>query len=180
MKVTCLALEPGGGMRPEAEGAAVAGWRAGAGPYWIDLGGGRPEAVTDWLAGLGLDPEIMNLLPISDGETRILPLAEAVYVAYPVPAGEEARKPAHIGFLCLDRLVISMHEQPGGPPGLDLAPVQRPKLREATTAGVVCAFAVVQSGRVRRQVARLRGEGDVLADRMDADPEGVSWRRSWR
>ena len=51
-------------MRPEAEATALAGWRAGAGPYWIDIGGGGPEDVTVWLAGLGLEPGLLDLLHI--------------------------------------------------------------------------------------------------------------------
>jgi magnesium transporter len=174
LKVTCFALEPGGGLRPEAEATAVAEWRAGAGPYWIDLGGGRPEAVTAWLSELGLDPGLLDLLQIGDNETRILPLAEAVYVAYPVPAGDEARQPAHIGILCLDRLVITMHEQPAVFSVLDENTATRIKVQEATTAGVVCALALIHSTHLRHLVVGLRGEGDVLTGRMDSDPELVS------
>ena len=173
MKVSCLALEPGGGMRPEAEAAAVAGWRAGAGPYWIDVRGGPAEAVTAWLAGLGLDAEMLDLMEIGDGETRIVPLAEAVYVAYPVPTGGDSEKPAHFSFLCLDRLVITLHDEPGDASALDQAPVRRLKLPEATNAAVVCTLAFIHASRLRRRVLRLRGEGDVLAGRMDADPDAV-------
>jgi magnesium transporter len=174
LKVTCFAFEPTGGLRPEAEATAVAEWRAGAGPYWIDLDGGRPEAVTVWLSELGLDPGLFDLLQIGDNETRILPLAEAVYVAYPVPTEDEAGKPAHVGILCLDRLVITMHEQPAGYTVHEAATTARLKLREATTAGVVCALALIHSTHFRHLVVRLREEGDVLTDRMDSDPESVS------
>ena len=174
MKITCLALETGGAMRPETEAKAVAEWRAGAGPYWIDLSGGRPEAVTAWLAGLGLDPGMLELMQIGDDETRILPLAESVYVAYAVPAGDERSRPAHFGCLCLDRLVITMHEQPARASVLEKAPFTKLKLQEGTTAGVVCALALVHSARLRHDVLRLRREGDVLAGRMDSDPGAVS------
>ncbi len=93
MKVTCLALEPGGGMRPEAEATALAGWRAGAGPYWIDIGGGRPEEVMAWLAGLGLEPGLLDLLHIGEDDTRILPLAESVFFAYPVRRKQKPGSP---------------------------------------------------------------------------------------
>jgi len=133
-----------------------------------------PEAVTAWLAKLGLDPGLHDPLQIGDCETRILPLGESVYVAYPVPAEDEARKPAHIGILCLDRLVITMHEKPAGYSVLDGSTTARLKLQEATTAGVVCALALIHSMHQRHLVVRLRGERDVLTDRMDSDPESVS------
>jgi hypothetical protein len=40
--------------------------------------------VAAWLAGLGLAPGLLDLLLADPGETRIIPLAEAVFVAYPV------------------------------------------------------------------------------------------------
>ena len=173
MKVRCLALEPGGGLRPEAEAAAIAAWRAGGGPFWIDVSSDEPAAVTAWLAGLGLDPGLIDLLEIGEDETRILPLAEAVFVAYPVPAGEEAWKPAHFACLCLDRLAITMHEPAAEPVVFEEAVLERTRLAEATTAGVVCALALVHAARLRRHVVALRGRGDALTDRMDSDPEGV-------
>lgn len=174
MKITCVALEPGGGLRPEDEATTVAGWRAGAGPYWIDIGGGQPGAVTAWLAALGLDPGLLDLLQLGDGETRILPFADCVYAAYPVPSDKQARKPAHFGLLCLDRLVITLHDRSDESSRLEDAPVTRLKLREATTAGVVCALALVHASRLRRHVMALRGEGDGLADRMYSDPWAVT------
>ena len=174
MKVTCLALDAGGGFRPEAEAAAVAGWRAGGGPYWIDIEGGGPEAVTAWLAGLGLDAGLLDQLQIGGDETRILSRAESVFVAYPIPSADEDGAPDHHALLCLDRLVITMHQQPEGYAVLDEAPVGRLRLPEATTAGVVCALALVHAARLRRQVVRLRREGDALTDKMDSDPRAVA------
>ncbi len=63
-------------MRPENETAAVAAWRAGAGPYWIDLSGGGPAEMAAWLANLGLDPGLLELMRIGDAETSVLPLVE--------------------------------------------------------------------------------------------------------
>ena len=173
MKVTCLVLEPGGGMRPEAEATALAGWRAGAGPYWIDIGGGRPEDVTAWLAGLDLDPGLLDLLHIGEDETRILPLAESVFFAYPVAPVAEAGKPAHFRCLCLDRLVVTIHEQPEESPAHDEGSVTKLKLPNGTTAGVACALTLLHSGRLRRLVVKLRREGDATVERMDQDPEAV-------
>ena len=65
-------------MTKEAEATSLAGWRAGEGFYWIDIGGGRPEDVKAWLAGLGLEPGLLELLHIGEDDTRILPLAESV------------------------------------------------------------------------------------------------------
>lgn len=173
MKLTCLALEPAGGMRPEAEAAALAGWRAGAGAYWIDLEGGRPDAVATWLAGIGVSSGTLELLQLGEEETRIVPLVDSVYLAYPITTGDTFQTPAHFRVLCLDRLVITMHDEPAASSLIDMDPA-RLKLQEGSTAGVVCALSVVRSARLRRDVLKLRAEGDALADRMDSDPEEVS------
>ena len=173
MKVTGLLLEPGGGMRPEAEAAALTAWRAGAGPYWMDLAGGRPEEVTDWLTGLGLEPGLLDLLHLGDDDTRILPLAESVFFAYPVMPESEAGKPAHFRCLCLDRLVITMSEQSEGTSAPGESPLTKLRLPNGTTAGVVCALTLLHSGRLRRRAVELRREGDAAAERMDLDAEAV-------
>lgn len=175
MNVTCVALEPDGRMRLEAEPAAVAAWRAGRGPYWIHLAGGEPEEIDTWLASLGADPELRRLMQVVGKEqTSLLPLVDAVFVAYPLPAGGPTRRPPRFGYLCLDRLVVTMYEELEPETVLEKAPITRLKLREGTTAGVLCSLAMVHSTRLRAQVVALRAEGDALADRMDANPWAVS------
>ncbi len=173
MKITCLLLEPGGGIRPEAEATALAGWRAGAGPYWIDIGGGRPEDVMAWLGGLGLEPGLVDPQHIGEDDTRILPLAESVFFAYPVAPEAEVGKSAYFRCLCLDRLVITIHEQPEETWAHDDSPVKKLKLPNGTTAGVVCALTLLHSGRLRRHVVKLRRESDATTESMDLDPEAV-------
>ena len=174
MNITCVALEEGGLLRPESEPSAVAAWRAGGGPYWIHLTGARPEEVEGWLAGLDLDPELLELLKQAHGETRILALADAVFVGYPMPSDAEGQRTTHFDFLCLDRLLVTMHPELEQSAALGVGPLPRLKLREGSTAGVVCALALVHAARLRRQVVALRGEGDALTDRMDTDPWAVS------
>jgi len=94
-----------------------------------------------------------------------------VFVSYPVPAGGEAWEPARFGLLGLDRLLVTI--QPGSLL-LDAVSLAKLKLREGTTAGVVCALALVHSARLRSHVVTLRRQGDVLTDRMDSDPWAVS------
>ena len=78
MQVSCFALEPGGGLRPEDEAAAMARWRAGAGPYWVDLRGGEPEVVMGWLAGLDLDASLLDQMRLDDDETKFLPRQQRI------------------------------------------------------------------------------------------------------
>jgi Mg2+ and Co2+ transporter CorA len=175
MNVTCLALEPGGALRPEPEATALARWREGAGPYWIHLGGHSPEEAAAWLAGLGLDPGLLVLMPLGEDETRIVPLTDAVFVAYPVPTEREDGKPGYFRFLGLERLLVTISDpSASGAAAIDEYPITRLRLREGTAAGVVCALALVHSGRLRRQVIALRLGGAALADRMDSDPRSVS------
>lgn len=161
-------------MRPESEAAAVAGWRAGSGTYWVDVSGGRPEEVKAWLAGLGLDPGLLDLLRIGENETKILPLDASVFVAYPIVSRGEAGVPAYFGCLCLERLVITLDATPDEPSMPVESSVASLKLPEGTTAGVVCALALLHSARLRGRVVTLRGKEDVLDERMDSDPGAVS------
>ena len=129
--------------------------------------------MTAWLANLGLDPGLLELMRIGDAETSVLPLVESMYFAYSVPAEDDAGTPAHFGCLCLDRLVVTLHEQPARSPLREQIPFAKLRLQKATVAGVVCALAHVQSMRLRRDVVGLRREGDALVYRMDSDPEAV-------
>ena len=174
MQVSCFALEPGGGLRPEDEAAAIAGWKAGAGPYWVDLSGGEPDVVMAWLAGLDLDASLLDQMRLGDNETKFLPRQDAVFVAYPVPAAEGSGGHVHFSFLCLDRLLVTLRESPNGVPLLEEIPLESLTFREPTTAGVVCTLAVVHATRLRRHVQTLRREGDALTNRMDSSPQTLA------
>jgi Mg2+ and Co2+ transporter CorA len=160
-------------MKPVDEAIAVAGWRAGGGTYWIALSGGRPDDLAAWPAMAGLDPDLFDPLQIGNDQTLILPLADSVYIAFPIPKGDDARKPAHFRFLCLDRLVITIDEGSARSSASEEG-IAKFKIQEGTTAGVVCALAVIHSARLRNHIIGLRREGDVLSDIMDSDPEALS------
>jgi len=172
MRITCIALEPDRTLRLVDEAAALTAWRRGGGPHWIDLRDGRPDEVATWLGELGLDEEALALVAESGDETRFRPLADAVFVAYPVPSDEHLR-PARFLCLCLDRLLVTVEERRGKGAALDEVPLQRFKLPEASTGGLICGLLVLQANRLRRQVVALRAEVDRLTDRMDGDPATV-------
>lgn len=169
MKFTSIAVAPDGQLRQADETAAIAGWRSGTGIYWVDIECDQPEVVAAWLTGLGIDPELLELLQIDLGETKVLPLAGVVYMSYPIPAGEESRSTGHIGLLCLDRLLVTIHAGHEAPRLLDERLHKRARIREASVAGLVCALAVVHSVRLRSHGVALRKLGDELTDRMDSE-----------
>lgn len=173
MKVTCIALEADRTLRPVDEAAALAAWRGGGAPHWIDLRDGRPDEVVAWLGALGVEPEALDLVRAEGDETRFRPLAGAVFVAYPVPSAEPLC-PSRFLCLCLDRLLVTVEERPGKGAALDEVPLERFKLAEASTAGLLCHLLTLQATRLRRQVVALRGEGDRLTARMDSDPSAVA------
>jgi magnesium transporter len=175
VKVTCVALEQHGVMRLEDAAKAVASWHAGRGPYWFHLGGARAEGVATWLSSLGLDAETIELLHLEQEETRILPLADAVLFSYPVCIDVDT-PPTQFQFLCLDRMLVTIDRDLERSPLLGDSLVARMRIREGTTAALVCALTLVHSGRVRRQVVALRAQADALASRMDADPWAVPLR----
>jgi magnesium transporter len=172
MKVTCFALEADRTLRPVDEAAALAAWRRGGGPHWIDLRDGRPDEVAAWLGALGLDGEALELVAAEGDESRFRPLADAVFIAFPVPSDERLR-PDRFLCLCYDRLLVTVEERPGKGGAVDESPLQRLKLPEATTAGLLCGLLLIQANRLRRRVVALRAEGDRLTDLMDTDPAAV-------
>jgi Mg2+ and Co2+ transporter CorA len=173
VEINCLALEPGGGLTPVPHAEALSRWQDGGGPYWIHLGGGPFDAVVEWISRLGLDPTLVSLIKAGPEETRILPLPGATFVAYPIPGVDGSRDHSHFGFLCLERLMVTVHRETDATARLEEALAKGVVLREASTAGVFCALLLVHATRLRKRVVTLRAEGEALADRMDIDPSAV-------
>jgi Mg2+ and Co2+ transporter CorA len=155
------------------EAAAMAAWRRGGGAYWIDLRDGQPGEAAAWVGALGLDDEVLELVAAKGDETRFRPLAGAVFVAFPVPSAEPLR-PGRFLLLSLDRLLVTIEERAERSAAFDEVPVDRLKLAEPTTSGMVCGLLVLQATRLRRQVLALRAEGERLTDLMDAAPGTVA------
>lgn len=174
MTITCFALESAGSVRLEDETAALARWRAGAGPYWIHMDGGSGTDAAAWLTARGFEAALVEGLQLGSDDTTIQRLTDSLFFAYPFVAEEHASAPARFACLCVDRLVITVRERPVGAPPVDDDLISRITLRDATPAGVVCALAVGHAARLRRFVARLRAKGNLLAARMEPDSESVS------
>jgi Mg2+ and Co2+ transporter CorA len=174
VNVRSFALSPDGGLVPLEDADALAAWRAGGGPHWIDLSGGTPEEVASWLGTVGLDPELLSLLASRDGDMRVVPLPDAVLVEYPVLGTGDGPGARPFTALYLERLAITLDAgvQAGAPLPGQVA-ITRFRLPEGSASGLACALAVVHAGRLRRAAVALRAESDALSDRMDSDPWSV-------
>ncbi|RKZ18554.1 hypothetical protein DRQ50_03950 [bacterium] len=173
MKTTSIAIEPDGNLRQLPEEQALTGWRDGQGPFWIDLEGDAVEEMVAWLLQLGLDPKLMDLLQTGEHDSKILPFDAAVYFEYPVMSEDEDRDPELFGWLCLDRLVVTMRERPVTDSPLAKAALPRLRLQEPNVTSLVSGLIIVHSMHLRRHANVLRDCVRRLADRMDDDPGSV-------
>ncbi len=176
MRVSCFAVEPGGALVAVEESAALATWRGGGGPFWIDLAGVSSTELAEWLRGTGLEPGRVDLVKAEEDEARIVLLDDFIFVAYPFVKADEAGqadRASHFGLLCLEGLVVTAEAAPDGMSAVDRSRIPGFRLRESTTAGIVCGLTVLHSTRGRKLVVRLRGQADALSDRMDADTFSV-------
>ena len=112
MKVICRAIDPDGQFRGIAEAEALDSWRRGDGLFWVSLESADRKEAGAWLAGLGIDQEMMDALDTGDSTGRILPLESSVFFEYPLPASAEEFTTVMFGLLCLDRLVVTIDQQP--------------------------------------------------------------------
>jgi Mg2+ and Co2+ transporter CorA len=172
MRVACRAIDPDGQFKTVEEEKALAAWRDGQGPFWIDLENQDRGPMAAWLGKLGIDQELVDLMGTVDSTGKVLPLDELIFFEYPVPPLKDATTPATFACLTLDRLVITMHDRPVIAVE-DEGVANRLRLREPTTSGLVCALAVMQSARLRRSALSLRDRARELAATMDVDPKTV-------
>ena len=158
VRITCRAIEPDGGFKIVEENAALAAWRDGQGPFWIDLENQDRGPIAAWLVKLDINQELIDQLSAADSLGKVLPLDELVFFEYPVPPLDNETKPATFACLTLARLVITMQDRPVFT--VEQGSVtNRLRLREPTTSGLICALAVMQSAR------RSRGSGRYCGDR---------------
>lgn len=172
MQIICRAIEADGGFRVVEEDQALGAWREGQGPFWIDLTNEGRGPFVAWLEKLGLGLDLVDQLKAADATGKVLPLDDLIFFEYPVPPLGDATTAVTFACISLDRLVITMHDQPMVPE-VDDGMVHRFRLGEATTSGLVCALAVLQSGRLRRAALELRDRARELAAAMDVDAESV-------
>jgi len=172
MQIACRAIEADGGLRVIEEDQALSDWREGQGPFWIDLENGDRGPQVAWVEKLGLDPDLIDQMKTADSTGKIIPLDDLIFFEYPVPPLGDSTTAVTYACLVLDRLVITMHDRPIYDE-VHEAVVHRFRLREATTSGLVCALAIVQSGHLRRDALSLRDRARELAAAMDVDPESV-------
>ena len=172
MRITCHAIEPDGGLRIIEEETALAAWREGQGPFWIDLESEDTGDVVAWLTGFGLDPDLLAACQASDSTGHLLPLDEAVFFEYPLPPPEAETPTVVFACLCLDRLVVTMHQKRFAAMHHEIL-TGKTRLRNATTSDLVCALALVQSQGLRRAVLSLRDRTRQMSSAMDDDPESV-------
>jgi len=173
MRITSRAISPDGGLQTIDESAALAGWRDGENSFWIDLESHDKEAITAWVANLGVDHEVMDAIKATDSTGWLVPLENMIYFEYPVPALDESAAPGLFSCLCLERLIVTIHRDPVlGERQENL--IKRLQLSEPTISGLVCAMAVTQSTRLRRNALSLRDLARKMSAVMDDDPEAVS------
>lgn len=171
MKITCRYIEDDGHLTTVEETSALAAWRDGRGRHWIDVESGDREATLEWFGGLGLDPATIQAIQAPDSTGRVMPFEGAIFFEYPIPGADGAAILA--GTMALPGLVITLHRS-GTLANDEKDIVDRLQIEEASTSGLVCAMALVQSLRLRRAALGLRDMARRMSETMDEDPAAIS------
>ncbi len=164
-----------GRLQPQKAEAALASWRQGDGSFWIDLEGPDIDARRKWLERLEIPADLLDAFLEPEHFSRVLPAGEAVFFEVPTRAADATARTVVVSFVCLDRLVLSMHEESVQTmQQLDASGYSRVRLDQATTSSLVCGLLILESARSRELSINLRHRVAALAERMDTEADGVA------
>jgi hypothetical protein len=99
-------------LEPCAAEAAIDAWKRKEGSLWADVHSYAPEELDGWLRELELGDPVRDCCLAAGEMSRVMPLQEAFFFELPVDQEEAGSGPASAGFLCLDRLVVTLHREP--------------------------------------------------------------------
>ncbi len=175
MKIKCFRMKDNGALQRDDASTCLERWRGGEGRYWIDIENPTPEEQVRWLSPLNLSPLVLHCCRELGQHTRVVPLRDEVFLEFSVFAGEAYSQRGFLAFLCLDNLLITLHEAPI--PNLDNAPAALGQMGLAASTIPVLVYALLfgqasQSAHVAEVIA---GKVNAIDTRMDRDPDSVAF-----
>ena len=149
-------------------------WSRGEGCYWIDVEDFQTEELTDWLRSFNLSSAAMHVCTSPEETTRVIPLRQEVFFAFPVYEAGAPSNRVFLSFLCLKNLCITLHRKP-------IESLSRTArilsgdldLTEATTSALVCTILVGLTAHNFDISGAAKTVLLGLEERMDHDPSTV-------
>jgi len=168
-------IDGSGRIHPIDFDTAIKGWRAGSGAVWMDVEGASVAEQRQLLGELGFDSETLDSIFEPGHAARVLPLEASVYVEIPLKIAEQTDEISSLSFVCLDRLVVTLRDDPlphvGSAAGHIATQIA---LRYPSTSALVCALLLWLSVEARRGSMDLRNKANRLATQMDSDVDSVA------
>jgi len=148
--------------------------RQDRGSYWIDIHSYSPDDLESWLDNLTLSDQAMKSCLEAGQATRYLPLQDEMFFSFPVYPGSLETEPVYLPFLCMQNLVITLHDVPietldSAIDGL----ISSLPLFEPNTSALVCLLLLFESTESLKSSEALKEAVFELDDRMDDNPDGV-------
>ncbi len=156
--------------------AVLEQWRLGEESYWVDIHAFDTDQLEAWLNNFNLTDLAMKCCLETGQTTRYLPLHEEVFFKFPVCPQDVDSEPAHLSFLCVKNLVITLHSAPldsldGTIKGLT-SELTLTHSHSAISA-LVCLLLLVESAKSLKISEGLKKAIFDLDERMDDDPDSV-------
>ena len=148
--------------------AAMDAWKRTQASFWADVDAYAPLELDAWLKGIGLSDAAREYCLSAGDSSHVVPHEDAIYFRFPVHRGGAESPLTDLGFLCLDRLVVTLHREP-----IALLESFATELtagrgaRQETTSGLVATLLLALSRECTHMAASLRESINALDDRMD-------------
>ena len=175
MQIQSFEIEHGGGLREVEFAGLIERWRAGGGPYWIDVTSSEGVEQAGLLSDLGFTQEVIDELLQPGHAARVLPLDDAVFFELPARMAGDPPELKSYAFLSADRIVLTLREALGDDGAASLEDlVGRLTLNGQSISELVCNLLLELSVDLRNRSSKLRIRNITLSRRMDDDPESVT------
>jgi magnesium transporter len=173
MKIDCFHIRNDGALENADADTGLERWRAGKGRYWIDIQGSEIEERMDWLNTLDLRSVIQRNCREFGENTRIVLLRDQVLLEFSTFVESPNSRRAHLAFICLKDLVVTLHQDPLGSLSEIHASLKEMELSTVTTAALVYAISLKQSVRTAHAAKAISARIAAMDAHMDQDPDDV-------
>ena len=174
MKKSFHEVTPDARLVPTESTDVIAQWKAGGGPFWIDVENCSPEESARLVAEVGLDEELIRRIQEPGHAARVLPFVNGVFFEFPLLFAGRPPELKSISFVCLDRLLITLHSE-----ALESRWTQDPllcriSLGDRSTSALVSAALTYWSMDLRSRTSQLRTAILALSEKFDDESADVS------